>query len=37
MPLTNFRWIDADRHDSKTSAVKLGKSLLKTPQLGVAQ
>ena len=37
MSFTDLRWIDADRDDLKTSSLKLGKSLLKTPQLGVAQ
>jgi hypothetical protein len=36
-PPTCFRRVDADRGDAQPALLKIGQSLLKTPQLGVAK
>jgi len=37
LPTVNVGWIDANTNDADAARIKLGKPLLKTPQLGVAK
>ena len=37
VPLAHIGWIDADRDHANTARSKVRQSLLKTPQLGVAE